>query len=152
MRLWSFHPKYLDDLGRARCFGEGALALRSLRGEFNIHKNHSGLKRFKETGDPERYLEKYLYINMQDLEKRGKYYKCFNILKFRIIKNPINVTRGQLLYEWNLYLYNKLKMRNPELFEKYRDIKIPELHPLFMLTEGPVESWEKLKKIKKRIQ
>jgi hypothetical protein len=52
------------------------------------------------------------------------------------------VTSGQVAYEWE-HLLAKLKARSPGLYEKWKDVKAPELHPMFALREGEIEPWER---------
>ena len=46
-------------------------------------------------------------------------------------------------YEW-AHLMAKLKVRNPELYRKWRMLEAPEAHPLFEVQAGEVEAWERL--------
>ena len=54
----------------------------------------------------------------------------------------IAVTRGQLDFEWR-HLMAKLQARSPEQHERWRDTVAPEAHPLFVVTDGNVASWER---------
>ncbi|MEM3714836.1 MAG: pyrimidine dimer DNA glycosylase/endonuclease V [Nitrososphaeria archaeon] len=40
MRLWSIHPKYLDQKGLVACWREGLLAKKVLLGKVKGYKNH----------------------------------------------------------------------------------------------------------------
>lgn len=54
----------------------------------------------------------------------------------------INVTRGQLEYEWE-HLLRKLAVSNPAGHRKWHVVRKPECHPLFRLRPGGVASWER---------
>ena len=60
MRIWSIHPKYLDAKGLVALWRETLLAKNVLYGLTKGYKNHPQLNRFKETGDPKEYINKYL--------------------------------------------------------------------------------------------
>ena len=54
------------------------------------------------------------------------------------------MTRGQINYEYE-HLLNKLKTRDPILYEKLKKNKIIEPHPIFKIVKGDVEKWEIIK-------
>ena len=51
-------------------------------------------------------------------------------------------TRGQLQHEWS-HLIQKLKTRDPVLFDQLKKLKHPRVHPLFKLKIGGVQEWER---------
>jgi len=51
-----------------------------------------------------------------------------------------NIHQGQVEYEWN-HLASKLRVRNVEW---HRRMTEPRVHPLFVIVEGEVESWERV--------
>ncbi|GAB4325258.1 MAG: hypothetical protein Kow0059_21220 [Candidatus Sumerlaeia bacterium] len=55
--------------------------------------------------------------------------------------SPIEVTDGQILYEWR-HLLSKLRVRDPERFELLRGVERPDPHPLMRVVPGPIEAWE----------
>jgi len=56
------------------------------------------------------------------------------------------VTNGQLDYELAL-LKQKLKRRSIAQYERIKSISNAEPNPLFEATDGPIEEWEKVKKL-----
>jgi hypothetical protein len=54
----------------------------------------------------------------------------------------ISETRGQLLYEWG-HLLDKLQVRSPQWYTRYRDVEIPDAHPLFHIIPGNIREWER---------
>ena len=52
-------------------------------------------------------------------------------------------TSGQLTYEWR-HLQEKLRARNPDWLSQWKNVAVPEQHPLFRLVPGAVRSWEKV--------
>jgi len=143
MRLWSFHPKYLDPVGLSRLINEGISGYKALTGKQKMWQNHSQLTRFK--NHPKRYYQIYMILICNI-----KYNQWMNQLNDDIIINGndcfdhMTVTRGQLEYEWKHYL-NKLQSRNPTLYGRLKGIVTPEPHPIFKVIPGSIESWEKVK-------
>lgn len=140
MRLWSIHPKYLDAKGLVALWREGLLAQNVLLGNTKGYKNHPQLIRFKNSENPYGAIAEYLRYVVNEADNRG-----YNFNRSKIIKNKydnkINVTNGQLEYEFK-HLLNKLKERNPELYQQFRNTKKIELHPSFKRINGLVEEWE----------
>lgn len=55
----------------------------------------------------------------------------------------LEVKEGQLDFEF-IHLKNKLLKRDYNKFLEIENIIIPEVHPIFIKTIGPVSSWEVL--------
>lgn len=53
----------------------------------------------------------------------------------------MDVTNGQVRYEQK-HLLRKLQNRNIQLYDKFKNIPLFEIHPVFKLIEGDVEEWE----------
>ncbi len=140
MRLWSIHPKYLDAKGLVALWREALLAQNVIHNKTKGYKNHPQLTRFKNTQDPKTAIECYLHSVVDEADKRG--YK-FN--RDKILSNgrcdTILVNSGQLEYEFT-HLLNKLRIRDPERYQKLKVLQEIETHPLFEEIEGPVEDWE----------
>jgi hypothetical protein len=142
MRLWSIHPGYLDAKGLVACWREGLLARKVLRGETKGYRMHPQLERFKRQTNPVGMIDAYLLGLYEEAKKRG--YR-FNREKIGLgdTKEKIEVTDGQLEYELR-HLKEKLRVRNREQYEKIASVEVPELHPLFRVIRGKVETWEKV--------
>lgn len=150
MRIWSFHPKYLDKQGLSRAINEGIAGNKALRktgeGYPPSWEKHSQLERFKTTAIPGIYSQ--LYLDRLFMIKYNSWMLETNQEPFfDDIENPypkLKVTIGQLKYEWQRYL-KKISKRSPKLYEELKSIELPEPHPLFNIIDGDVESWEKVK-------
>lgn len=141
MRLWSIHPNYLDAKGLVALWREGLLAQKVLLGLTTGYKNHPQLKRFKETANPLETITAYLLGVIAEADKRGYAFDKCKLHK-KHIKVMVTVTHGQISYEF-AHLLTKLKTRNPEQYQKLKQVKEIKVHPLFKKVDGPVESWEK---------
>ena len=141
MRLWSLHPKYLDAKGLVALWRESLLAQAVLRGETQGYRNHPQLERFRNSGAPLAAISRYLKGIHEEAKARGY---AFDKLKIKPARNTptLTVTTGQMQYEWQ-HLQSKLKVRDPGLYQKYRNIEVPETHPMFTVHEGEVEPWER---------
>lgn len=140
MRLWSLHPRHLDTRALVACWREGLLAYHVLQGKTKWYKNHPQLERFKSCEDPIASLEVYLHGVCDEADTREY---NFDRTKLWPKKDTpkIPLTRGQLDYETG-HLQKKVAIRSPkELFRLEWEIQI---HPLFTLIDGDIESWEKL--------
>ena len=74
--------------------------------------------------------------------KRGYHFDLKKIQPVRSA-NPLNVTKGQLLYELE-HLRKKLRNRNLYGYKQLKNIVVPDAHPLFSEVPGNIEEWEKL--------
>ncbi len=144
MRLWSIHPKYLDQKGLVACWREGLLAKKVLLGEVRGYKNHPQLIRFKIQEDPISAINTYLLHILIESLKRGYNFNNRNV-KPPFLEHTIPVTRGQLIYEFN-HLMKKLFRRDRTRYNKLLGIILPAPHPLFTVVEGDIEFWEKVKR------
>ncbi|MCC7574324.1 pyrimidine dimer DNA glycosylase/endonuclease V [Candidatus Woesearchaeota archaeon] len=150
MRIWSVHPRFLDSKGLVACWRETLLAKHVLEGKTKGYKNHPQLIRFKNCDYSLGVINSYLYYLFLESERRGF---NFDISKFeRVCKDYsglIFLNRDQLLFEFE-HLYKKILFRSPsELsfsLEELEKLSLLDLqsfsHPLFVLIEGRVESWE----------
>lgn len=141
MRLWSLHPKYLDPQGLVALWREALLAQAVLRGETRGYRNHPQLNRFKNHAAPLAAISLYLQVIHAEAQARGY---SFDNTKIEPITEHVSLTvaSGQVEYEW-AHLMSKLKARNPALFHKWRKVAAPEVHPMFEICAGEIESWER---------
>ena len=142
MRLWSLHPKYLDRQGLVALWREALLAQAVLRGETRGYRNHPQLDRFKDHTAPLAAISVYLASIHLEAVARGY---AFDKSKIKPTRKSVavTVTTGQMEYEWN-HLLAKLKVRNLALYRKWRVIQPPEAHPMFRVSSGKIEVWERL--------
>lgn len=143
MRLWTVHPQYLDVKGLTALWREGLLARAVLRGKTRGYTNHPQLFRFKEHPNPLAAIDVYLKAVLEESRRRGYRYDGSKIdeqTQAAVIKE----NRGQLQYEWQ-HLLNKLKIRDLKRWGTYTNIDQPKAHPLFIIVEGGVQGWEKMK-------
>jgi hypothetical protein len=140
MRLWTLHPQYLDAKGLVAAWREALLAQKVLQGQTRGYLNHPQLTRFREQKQPVPSLAAFLKGLADEADRRG-YQFDRNKISHPAISGQINETKGQLHYEWQ-HLLNKLKTRAPELYDKFKNLKLPKPHPLFHLVTGGVRDWE----------
>ncbi len=139
MRIWSIHPKYLDSKGLVALWREALLAKHVLEGKTKGYRNHPQLARFKASPRPVAAINLYLSFVYEEAAQRGY---NFDKSKFSIPKPlRINVTRGQMKYEFT-HLLRKLKTRDTALYNKLKNTKRPQPHPLFKVIKGEIEDWE----------
>jgi Pyrimidine dimer DNA glycosylase len=145
MRLWSLHPKYLDSKGLVAAWREALLASAVLQNLTKGYRNHPQLNRFKESVAPVIAIAIFLKEIYIESKQRGYNFNASKIPKVNsIIK--LQVTNGQLKYEWDL-LRTKLAKRDPEKLSQIKEIDFPEPHPLFEVVNGKIEKWEKVKEM-----
>ena len=141
MRIWSLHPKYLDAKGLVALWRETLLAQKVLQGKTKGYKNHPQLHRFKRQVDPVAAIATYLDVIANEARQRGYAFDESKIDSKRM-RGRIQVTRGQLMHEWE-HLRDKLSKRDPQKLAAIQNILAPEPHPLFTMTDGDVEPWER---------
>jgi len=147
MRLWSIKFEYLDSKGIVALWREALLAKKVLEGKTKGYRNHPQLIRFKEQPDPISAINTYLYYISFSAKEKGYSFDTGKIDSSKIdTKLKIKVTNGQLDYELAL-LKQKLKRRSIAQYERIKSISNAEPNPLFEATDGPIEEWEKVKKL-----
>lgn len=135
MRLWSLHPAYLDSKGLVACWREGLLAQKVLLGETKGYKHHPQLERFNVVS-----IGTYLRFIVREARQRNYSFDETKIVH-RSLEPIVMVTTGQLDYEAKL-----LALKLWDRGTRGRILLEPRIvtHPMFVVTEGPVESWEKI--------
>ncbi len=144
MRFWSIHPSYLDAKGLVAQWREGLLAQAVLMGKTRGYINHPQLLRFKNTRNPIASIAQYLRSVADEAQRRGY---SFDRTKIGPKKTSIKikVTEGQIEYEIK-HLKSKLEIRDPQKLKEIDNNKKKniQLHPLFVVTKGEIEVWEKI--------
>ena len=143
MRLWTLHPKYLDTQGLVALWREALLARAVLRNQTRGYTEHPQLERFKGHAFPRMAINAYLAAIHCEATSRGYSFDRTKIGPFRQV-TPIFVTSGQVDYEWE-HLLQTLAARSPTLFVRWRDLAMPDCHPLFHPGPGSLASWERAK-------
>jgi hypothetical protein len=141
MRLWSIHPKYLDQRGLVAWWREGLLAQAVLRGQTRGYSRHPQLERFRTQQAPIRAIANYLAAIQAEATQRGYNFDIAKVAR-RGVADQIQVTSGQLIFEWH-HLIGKLERRDRRWLDKVKEEPRPLPHPSFRLIAGAVESWEK---------
>lgn len=142
MRIWSIHPSYLDWMGLGAQWREGILAQKVTEGKTKGWKNHPQLDRFKYHEKPMGAVGYYLKELYVDSQRRGYNYNYSKIMFPDAVVEPIDLTQGQVAYEFDL-LQSRLKVRTPKKYEENLGVSEPKAHPLFKIVPGLPEKWEK---------
>lgn len=142
MRLWTVHPKYLDARGLVALWREALLAQAVLRGRTEGYRHHPQLDRFRSRPSPAGAIAEYLRGVEAESRQRGYRFSRGKIGRGRDA-GPIVVTRGQLLHEWR-HLMRKLARRDPARRAALARVARPRPHPLFRVTPGGIEPWERV--------
>ncbi len=142
MRLWSFHPKYLDSKGLTAVWREALLAQNVLLGKTKGYTHHPQLIRFRNSEQPIDSIHYYLNIVYEEANRRGYAFDRDKIGDYSKW-SKITTTKSQLLYEWKHFLA-KIKTRDNDRFQQMKHIRLPDPHPLFRIVPGSVETWEKV--------
>lgn len=141
MRLWSVHPEQLDRQALVACWREGLLAQAVLAGRTTGYRHHPQLRRFAAQANPAASIAAYLDALAAEADHRGYRFDRSRIdaADPRAVA-PIEVTGGQLAYEWQ-HLLAKVANRNPHLLAGMTGSD-PRPHPLFVVVPGDVEDFE----------
>ncbi|MBF0461967.1 MAG: DNA lyase [Magnetococcales bacterium] len=141
MRLWTLHPRYLDPRGSVALWREALLAQAVLRGETRGYRHHPQLVRFLEQQDPLGTVASYLEGVSTEAKSRGYRFDTSRI-SHPAVTGWIEETRGQMLFEWG-HLQRKLAARAPATLVKWKNVSVPDPHPLFRVVAGDVRPWER---------
>jgi len=149
MRLWSLHPKYLDQKGLVALWREGLLAKKVLQGETKGYKNHPQLDRFKDLKNPVAGILAYLQHVWSEASLRGYNFDNSKLNGWQPLDFQIVVTEAQLEFERG-HLLKKLKKRDQAAYQNLlnaRERFFPytiKANPLFYVIEGgEIATWEK---------
>lgn len=142
MRLWTLHPQYLDPQGLVALWREALLARAVLRGETRGYRHHPQLQRFQAQAAPRSAINAYLQAVLEEARRRAYNFDQSKVGPIRK-HAKISGTKGQLDYEWQ-HLLAKLKRRSPTHYRQWRQLQMPEPHPLFRIRAGGIEAWERL--------
>jgi hypothetical protein len=140
MRLWTVHPRFLDSKGLVAAWREALLAQKVLAGATKGYRHHPQLTRFQAQSDPLATIATFLAGIADEAQSRGYRFDARKISRRRFT-GQIPETSGQLLYEWG-HLKARLWVRAPQMGRQFRNIKMPEPHPLFRIVPGDVRDWE----------
>lgn len=141
MRLWSLHPRYLDRQGLTACWREGLLAQAVIGRSSGAYSSHPQLERFRNCSQPLTALGEYLHGVANEADARGYRFARDKIERSGQVA-PIPVTDGQVAYEWR-HLERKLASRSPQWHEQFAGLLTADVHPVFTVVPGAVESWER---------
>lgn len=112
-----------------------------LAGKTKGYKHHPQLIRFKEHRRPRAAIATYLRDVQAEAARRGYSFDTKKIGRGKIRAKSLQVTRGQLRYEW-MHLMRKLKTRDPQRRRQQAAIKSPAPHRLFRTVRGDIAHWE----------
>ncbi len=140
MRIWSLHPKHLDAKGIVALWRETLLAKHVLLGKTKGYTQHPQLHRFKKLPRPAEAIDQYLAAVCEAAEARGYRFDRSKI-DWNFTPQRLPVTAGQVEFETQ-HLLKKLAVRDPQ---RHREVleKLPlDLHPMFEVVPGEIETWE----------
>lgn len=141
MRLWSIHPRYFDRQALTACWREGLLAQAVVTEPGRGYSNHPQLRRFQQMDDPRAAIGDYLSTIVDEADARG-YHFAREKIRATGAAERLTLNDGQLAYEW-AHLRNKLQLRSPDVWSRWQTLIIPDPHPSFVVSEGPIADWEK---------
>lgn len=141
MRLWTLHPKYLDARGLGAVWREGLLARAVLRGKTRGYRRHPQLQRFQQAPGPIRAVNAYLAAVYREARRRGYHFDKTKLGR-RTMVPRLPATEDQLAYEWT-HLRQKLRRRSPAWLRALGAVRMPDAHPIFRVSPGPLADWER---------
>lgn len=143
VRLWTLHPRYLDARGLVALWREALLAQAVLQERTRGYRNHPQLERFREHASPALAIGAYLAAVAGEATARGYRFDAAKI-DARGAAAPITASHGQRDHEWR-HLMHKLKARDPARHARWdEEVRVPDLHPLFIGVPGPIAPWERV--------
>lgn len=142
MRIWSLHPRHLDRQGLTACWRETLLAQAVLAGRTRGYTRHPQLERFRAHPDPVGAICWYLHGVADEADARGYRYDRRRVDRSAQPVATIEVTTGQRDLEW-AWLRSKLAARSPDVLARWDAVHGPDLHPSFVLVDGPAAPWER---------
>lgn len=145
MRLWSLHPRYLDQKGLVALWREALLAQAVLMGRTRGYRRHPQLDRFRTAPFPAAAITTYLRAVHAEAMARGYRFDAGRIAPGRTAAR-IAVNCGQLDFEWR-HLVAKLEARAPAWLSALGPSEPLAPHPLFRMVPGGIAAWERSAKM-----
>lgn len=142
MRLWSLHPKYIDDKGLQNLWRDALLVQDALSGRNRKYINHPQVERFNNYYEPMAAIGAYLFFVHEEGRDRGAVFGEHKIMHRSERTNIIKVARKQLEYEFE-QLKKKVQSRSFIQFNKLKQVSTVDPNPIFEVVEGEIESWER---------
>ena len=142
MRLWSLHPRYLDPKGLVALWREALArpgrAPGAIPGDIATIPSCSDSARspLRVAASPSTFGPCTRNRSSEATASTGARL-CTGGTVARV-----DVTRGQLDFEWR-HLLAKLEKRNPPVLEALQNTGDPAPHPLFRVVPGAIEEWER---------
>jgi hypothetical protein len=133
----------LDSKGLVALWREALLARQVLRGQTRGYTHHPQLARFKVHLDAVELLDAYLWRVCEEATQRGYRFDAGKLGDAGVCPR-LPVTEGQLAYEL-AHLKAKLQVRSPDWHRSVVEVLRPDPHPLFFVTPGDVEPWERIR-------
>lgn len=132
MRVWTVTPRYLDSIGLVALWRETLLAKKVLEGNTKGYKYHPQLDRFKNHPNPVEAINTYLKYLLKESKARDYNFNESKIGK-KFSKIKINVSKKFVNEEFKV-LKQKLKKRNFEKYKEIKNVKNPDLVPIFKIS------------------
>ena len=152
MRLWTIHPRYLDNLTLFTCWKEAITARKELKDEAISPTHHPQLIRFRKCGTPVATMNSYIYNLFLELKVRHVKVDHKELGRYRRYER-IKVGFGQLYYEF-YFLQGKLKNRsrtkcNDNFYRHWLDAGMLVSNTVFLINPvNGIEKWEEVKELK----
>lgn len=143
MRLWSLHPSYLDSIGLIALWREGLLARKVLLGQTKGYTHHPQLIRFRETENPIQTIDAYLKAVHDEAVRRGYNFDLSKISPCEGQPPPLLLLPDKQLEHEFYHLLTKLQKRSPRQYSLLYQTTSILPHPLFLIFQGDISSWEK---------
>jgi hypothetical protein len=110
-------------------------------GNTNGYTRHPQLDRFREASNPLDAINTYLAAVADEAATRGYKFDRSKLQQANDVK-PLELTRGQMEYEWQ-HLLRKCRARSTDHYQSMRGLE-PKCHPLFRIVPGGIAAWERL--------
>jgi hypothetical protein len=127
-------------------WAEGLLAQTALLGRTKGWRNHPQLLRFKIHEQPVSAIGSYLLEMHHETDRRGYSYDKAKILVPAKDLERIDLTKGQLSYEFGMLkdrLRRRASRKHREFLKQGRTKRSPRPNFVFHVVEGEVEDWER---------
>lgn len=124
MRIWTLHPRYLDQPGLTALWRETLLAQAVLLNRTRGYTHHPQLERFRSLEHPAVAINSYLEAVQQEATRRSYHFDARKIGEGRL-GGPIPEAIGQLEFEWR-HLKAKLQARSPAWLAQFATACVPD--------------------------
>jgi len=134
VRLWTLHPRYLDDSTLREAWRDGLTARRRLAAGPDLNTSDPVLLELAATRKPLATVDRYLRSLFEEARRRGK---AFDLSRLGTATDAqsIPISSERVRQDW-AELMGVIERRDPDRHARLKNLQRPHCHPAFRRHQG----------------